>query len=66
MIVCRDIYFIRTKKSPVEVYSGSGNMSEDITDIEWYDSEDDAMEELKKFDESDEFCIGKGEVKIEI
>lgn len=66
MRVCMDIYFIRTKKSPVEVHCGSGNMSEDITDIKWYDFEDDAMEELKKFDEPDEFCIGKGEVRIEI
>lgn len=66
MKACVDVFYIRTKKSPIMLYCGDGIMSDEIEDIQWYESEEYARLELEKLDESGEYCVGKGEWRIAI
>lgn len=66
MKVERDIYYIRTIDSPIEVHYGGGNMSDIPADAELYDSIEEAEAELDKFDKKERFCIGKGKIQLEI
>lgn len=66
MRIERTVYFIITKKRPIEFHAGDGEMTDEFADAEVYKFLDEAQNELNEFDEPNKFVIIQGTLGCEV
>lgn len=66
MRVEKTIYFIVSKKRPIEFYAGDGEFTENFGEGVYFDFPDEAEDELNDFDEPEKYEILRGTIGVDV